>query len=278
MRTSATAALAMLALAALPGCMGGDRTLTAEGVARVDYARIAAQADTVIFGDALGYPQGATAAVRVPTVCLKAKCSIGFGRVFSGKNFSLEDVELEVLPDRNGVRLVVERGSSETSDATVFGGWMESSFFASQANLFTDEENPNFGATMLYSYAVGRTAGENPAVAGRAEWRGFVVGREASAVSSLDSVVQGDVVIAVEPGPSGMLADIAFTGLANAHTGATWADMTWVDLAVSSGSFGRRGVAGDRIEGRFFGPDGEEAGGIFERAGIAGAFGGRRQP
>ena len=276
MRIIPTAALAALTLAALPGCMSSNPT--AETVARADYARIAANADTVLFGDAIGYRKGETTAERVSTVCVKAKCSIGFGRVFSGQAFSAEGVELEVLPDRNGVRLVAERGSSKTSDATVFGGWMDSSFFASQANLVKDEGNPNHGAMLFYSYAVGRAAGENPAVAGRAAWRGFVVGREASAVSGLDSVVMGDAVIAVEAGPAGLMADIAFTGLANAHTGAAWDDMAWTGLAVSSGAFGRRDAADDRIEGRFFGPQGAEAGGIFERAGIAGAFGGRRQP
>lgn len=276
MKTFPIAALAVLALlAALPGC---GRTPTPEAVARADYARIAANADTVLFGDALGYRQGSAAAERVSAVCIKATCSLGFQRAFSGQNFSTDGVDLTLMPARNGVRFVVERGSSDTSDVTVFGGWLEHSFFASQANLFTDEGNPNHGATVLYSYAVGRAAGANPAVAGRAEWRGFVAGREASAVSSLDSVVLGDAVIAVEAGPSGLLADISFTGLANAHTGATWDDMAWTGLAVSSGGFARRDAADDRIEGRFFGPDGEEAGGVFERGGIAGAFGGRRQP
>ena len=131
---------------------------------------------------------------------------------------------------------------------------------------------------IFYSYAVGRAAGENPAVAGRAGWRGFVAGREDSAVSGFDSVVLGGAVIAVEAGPAGLAADIAFTGLANAHTGETRDDMAWTGLAVTSGGFGQRNAADDRIEGRFFGPDGEEAGGLFERAGIAGACGGSRQP
>ena len=131
---------------------------------------------------------------------------------------------------------------------------------------------------MLYSYLVGRATGENPAVAGRAEWRGFVVGREANAVSDLAPVALGDAVIAVEAGPTGPMTDIAFTGLAKAHTGGTRDDMAWTGLAVASGGFGRRDAADDRIEGRFFGPDGEEAGGLFERAGVAGALGGSRQP
>ena len=124
---------------------------------------------------------------------------------------------------------------------------------------------------------VGQTAERNPAtVDRRAEWRGFVFGRDASVVASLDSVVRGEATVTVETGASGMRADVAFTDLANAHTGATYGDMAWTGLLVESGSFERQNAAGDMIEGRFLGPDGEEVGGIFERAGIAGAFGGRR--
>lgn len=284
MRASSVAVLAALSLAALPGCIKSDdreavaeREVTAEAAARGDYARIAGHANAILFGDGLGYRAGATVAERVSAACRDEVCSLGFGRAFSGQGFSVEDVELELLTARNGVRMVVERGSTGTSDVTVFGGWMNASFFASQANRVTDEKNPNFGATIFYSYAVGLASGWNPSAAtGRVEWRGFVVGREASVVSSLDSVVLGDATIAVETGPSGALADVAFTGLANAHTGATYDDMTWNGMAVEAGGFVRDNAAGDTIEGRFFGPEGGEVGGVFERAGIAGAFGGRR--
>ena len=47
-------------------------------------------------------------------------------------------------------------------------------------------------------------------------------------------------------------------------------------MTVSDGAFGHRGGAGDRSQGRFFGPKQEEVGGVFERAGIAGAFGAKR--
>ena len=272
------AAVAALCLIALSGCLRDSDPPTVEEIARDDYARIAGDANVILFGDALGYRAGATAAERVPSVCREARCSLGFRRPFSADSFSAEDVELAVSTGRNGVRLVVERSSSEETDVTVFGGWMEHSFFASQATLFTSETNLNHGATVFYSYVLGHSTGENPAVAdGGAHWRGFVVGRDSSAAASLESVVQGDAEISVAMGQSGMLADVMFTDLANAHTGAAYDDMAWTGMAVADGGFARNDAVDDTMEGRFFGPGQEEVGGIFERAGIAGAFGGRRQ-
>ena len=51
--------------------------------------------------------------------------------------------------------------------------------------------------------------------------------------------------------------------------------MTWDGLAVTNGTFGT-GSQGDSIQGRFYGPNHEEVGGIFERDHIIGAFGGGR--
>ena len=282
MRPLAILVLTALSLVTLAGCLNSGGRPTAEQIARSDYARIAGNANIILFGDALGYRAGATTAERVPTVCREASCSLGFGRVFSTKNFSTSNVDLEVLPGRNGVRLVVERGDSEganvnDTDVTVFGGWMQHGFFASQANLFTDKENPNYGTTVFYSYTLGNGAGENPAAPeGGAQWRGFVVGRDSSVTSSLESVIQGDAAVSVKMEQSGMQADVTFTDLSNAHTGATYGDMNWTGMAVKDGGFARRGAVGDTIEGNFYGPNQEEVGGIFERSGIAGAFGGHR--
>ena len=251
MRTLSMAAAAALALVALSGCLRDSDNVppTVEEIARDDYARIAGDANVILFGDAVGYRAGATTAERVPTVCRDASCSLGFRRAFSADSFSAEDVELEVLTGRNGVRLVVERSSSDETDVTVFGGWMEHSFFASQANLFTDETNLNHGATVFYSYVLGHSTGESPAVTdGGAHWRGFVVGRDSGTAASLEAVVQGDAEISVEMRQSGLLADVMFTDLTNAHTGAAYDDMV-VDRHGGCGRGlcpGRRGQRHDR--------------------------------
>ena len=47
-------------------------------------------------------------------------------------------------------------------------------------------------------------------------------------------------------------------------------------MTVEDGAFTHRDAPDDTISGRFFGPNEEEVGGVFERDGAAGAFGGRR--
>ena len=274
--TSALPILAVLAAIALSACArNGDPT--AEQVARSDYASIAESANVALFGDALGYRPGAAAPERAVTVCRDASCSVGFYVTYHARNYSVEALDVEILPQRNGVRSVVERLDSDKLSLTAFGGWMKHSFFASQATLRTNQMNPNHGLTVVYAYAVGHSTVENPAAPeGGAQWRGFVVGRESSVTSSLESVVRGDAAIAVRMGPSDMHADVTFTGLANAHTGTEYGDMSWTGMAVTSGGFARRDAADDTIEGQFYGPGGEEVGGVFERSGISGAFGGRR--
>ena len=53
--------------------------------------------------------------------------------------------------------------------------------------------------------------------------------------------------------------------------------MTWENLAVRDGRFGG-GFDDPTIEGRFYGPNHEEVGGIFQRNRIVGAFGAQREP
>ncbi len=68
--------------------------------------------------------------------------------------------------------------------------------------------------------------------------------------------------------------DVAFTGLADAH-GRSRADLRWEDVPVSQGSFQARDADGT-IEGRFYGRDHYEVGGIFERDQLTRAFGASR--
>ena len=68
--------------------------------------------------------------------------------------------------------------------------------------------------------------------------------------------------------------DIVFTGIRDAH-GRTRDDLLWQDIPMVRGHFQALDTAGS-IEGRFFGPDHEEVGGIFRRDRLVGAFGGSR--
>ena len=52
--------------------------------------------------------------------------------------------------------------------------------------------------------------------------------------------------------------------------------MRWEDVPIVQGGYREDGDDG-RIEGRFWGSNQEEAGGVFRRNGITGAFGAKRQ-
>ena len=65
------------------------------------------------------------------------------------------------------------------------------------------------------------------------------------------------------------------TGLAGAD-GTAKADMRWEGVPIMQGGFRADGGSG-RVEGRFWGSDHVEAGGVFRRNGITGAFGAKRQ-
>lgn len=114
----------------------------------------------------------------------------------------------------------------------------------------------------------GAWSGTNPTGIGGGVWRGRVVGLDGR------EAVEGRAEIRIDDfrRPE---ADVVFAGIQDAG-GRVRADMRWEDLPVVRGRF-RAGAGADRIEGRFWGAGHEEAGGVFERNGIAGAFGGERR-
>ncbi|MDE0386795.1 MAG: hypothetical protein OXI22_23135 [Defluviicoccus sp.] len=68
--------------------------------------------------------------------------------------------------------------------------------------------------------------------------------------------------------------DVALTGIRDAG-GRARTDLRWRDISMVRGHFRVRDNAGS-VEGRFFGPDHNEVGGIFRRDRLVGAFGGSR--
>ena len=250
---------------------------TADEVARDSYARIVSGANALLEGDQLAYFGTDDDVERVGVRCLDDLCSVGFTRFSRPSGFSVDSVELELLGERRGVSLVVERGSSEYLDVHVYGGWLEHSLFATQSVLLTNAELPDRGATLVANYAFGFSTYENPSAAeGSARWEGLMIGRDMSASDRRGQVVLGDADVTVDFAADSMMADVEFTGIVNVETNDALEDMAWRGMTAEEGAFGQRNAADDTISGRFFGPNEEEVGGVFERGGIAGAFGGRR--
>ena len=270
---------ALVVAAAVAACThsSGPPPPTADELARASYEGIVSGANALVEGDQLGYFTNDDDIERAGTRCLVDVCSIGFVRFSRPSGFSVENVELELLGERRGVSRVVERGSGEYADVHVYGGWLDHSLFATESVVLTSDEFPDQGATVVLNYSVGFSTQETPSAAdGSARWEGLMIGRDMRASASRGQVILGDADVTVDFGASAVTADVEFTGIANLETGEAWGDMVWHGMAVEGGAFARRDAADDTISGRFYGPTEEEVGGVFERGGAAGAFGGRR--
>ena len=280
MRRGFPNALAASAVAlALAACTGSSEPPppTEDELARATYERITSDANAFLMGDHLGYRGTDDAVERVGVRCLDDTCAAAFARFFRSSEATVDIAELDLLGERRGVSLVVEEASTDNVDVHVYGGWLDHSLFASEAVLLKSDLFPDQGATVALSYSFGFSTGDNPSAAdGSARWEGLMLGRDMSASASRGQVIRGDAGVTVEFGGTGMTADVEFTDIANTETGERRDDMTWHGMAVEEGGFARRNALDDTISGRFYGPNEEEVGGIFERDGIAGAFGGKR--
>ena len=246
---------------------------TRDELARTSYARIAENANVILKGDYLGWFERTDDVERTRVRCKAGVCSAGFIRFLRPGSYSVEGVELEFLGPGYGVDLVKERAETESALTDVYGGWMEHAFFAAEAVRFVHPDDPDRGATLISTYALGHSSGENPA--GSAEWRGFMIGRDTRHSETRGEPVLGDAFMAFDLATATI--DIKFTGIGVA--GGTFREaMAWRGLAVEDGAFSQRRALDDTISASFFGPDEEEVAGVFERDEIAGAFGGTREP
>ena len=279
MRRGLPNALAALTVAiALAACSGSSEPPpTPEDLARSSYERIVSGSNAFLMGDHLGYFGTDDAIERVGVRCLDETCTAAFELSFRSDEASVTSAELDLLGERRGVSLVAEEASSDNVDVHVYGGWLDHSLFATESVLLKSEIFPDQGATVVLNYSIGFSTGDNPGAAdGSARWEGQMLGRDMRASAGRGQVIRGDAGVTVEFGAAAMTADVAFTDIVDVETGDPHNDMTWLGMTVEDGGFTRRNAPDDTISGQFYGPGEEEVGGIFERDGIAGAFGGRR--
>ena len=140
-------------------------------------------------------------------------------------------------------------------DANVYGRWLDHSVFA----MVDDTAAVSFGDS----------PGTNPTEIGGGVWRGTMVGMDTRTWER----IEGDAMIEIDDFARPDV-DVALTGIEDAR-GRARADLRWEDIPVVQGAFQARDMAAS-IEGRFYGSDHEEVGGIFERDRLIGAFGGSR--
>ena len=145
-------------------------------------------------------------------------------------------------------------------EGSSFGGLLEHGYFYANEIRFAGQ------APSISVYAIGTETGATPA-AGTATWSGAVTGFDA------DGWVYGDASLTVDF--TDTTVDVAFSGLVGLTEAAPTYDVAaWTDLPLVDGAF--QDVDSTRsIEGSFYGPAGEEAGGVFFDVGegVGGAFG-----
>ena len=153
-------------------------------------------------------------------------------------------------------------------------GWLRHSLFhvGEFAAGSTEHAVGPYTSTFSEIYSIGVWSGTNP-TSGSATWTGSMAGIDHArrVLGELSHRVRGAATITIDDfsAPS---VDVSFTRVVSTSTGEGQADMVWNDLPLTGGTF-----RGDELVGHFYGPNQEEAGGVFRRDQISGAFGATRQ-
>lgn len=166
---------------------------------------------------------------------------------------------LTVEETRNITHAVIPRPELPGFDNvnSAFSGWGDWGAF-----VISHVRSPGGTFDIAIANSAGDSTYENPP-GGTAAWSGIV-----GAHTYAGDRVAGNADLTVDF--TAMDLDVDFTALTG-ESGRTYTDMGWQNLAMEDGGFAS-GTAGDSIEGRFYGPNHDEAGGIFERDGMVGGF------
>ena len=216
--------------------------------------------------------------------CEGQTCTITESRTGVSDTVTLQDIqdaetsdienlrqEVHLRLTRNGVpvyggSVTFALGEGNTASTTAYGGWMIHNFFLAAWGNYSD---PDFhSAEVGTGLSVGNATGTHPDA--DATYSGVMLGVITAEGGTQGNGVEGDATLDFSvANPGGAQMDVSFTSITNRETGGALPDITWSGLQVESdGTFD----TGD-IHGLFYGPDHEEAGGTFNRDGVAGAFG-----
>ena len=120
--------------------------------------------------------------------------------------------------------------------------------------------------TAAHAWTAGDATGTNPAGTGSATWRGIA---GAARIAGFERLM-GTAVLTIENLSRPLVdVDIRLNGVA--------APLEWDDMQPVDGGFAKGTAGSNRIEGRFHGPDHEEAWGTFDTGAHVGAFGAKRE-
>lgn len=214
---------------------------------------IVQSADTLLMSDSVARrtPFGD---FRVQTDCTGGTCTMR-AAVAETNVISLSDLRVNLV--RQGLSPDVPTNVTETHRGVSlntledYDGWLNYSVF------LAGRGSPPWTYPQAYSF--GDAAGSNP-VSGSATWSGVMVGVDVSKTAYRNRI-RGDADLTIADFSDPAL-DVAFTNIRDVDAGRTLADMAWDNVPMTNGGF-RTGSDGDSIQGKFYGPNHDEAGGIF---------------
>ena len=241
--------------------VGGEPFEAPPGGIAAGIAQRAVQSDTMLATDVVAVPGG----ISQPTTCQGAQCNFP-DRTVTIRGLNIAGTTFEPIMTRNGVGvgqgygdLPEDRGPGSY---IVYGGWLDHGFFYAESEFRQD-------GLLAYGIAIGQATGSTP-VEGSATWQGVMVGGD----WTTQEIIQGDATLTADFTEADV--DVAFTNIHDAHQGLRQPDITFADVPMSGAGFSSRTDA-ERIDGVFYGQDHAEAGGIWQRGSMGGAFGVRRQ-
>ena len=224
--------------------------------------------DTIVIGDVFFYTQGQRS--RATSSCSGARCTVtyqGESDTIDIRDIDPRDLQNERITGqhvRNGVQVGRFRGRDEGIHFDAWGTWGTHSAALSGEFQTTFEGIP---IDMVMPASLGTGSGTNP-ISGSATWNGAMAGIKISG-STPGPAVTGDARMQVDF--INVTSDLEFTGIAEISSGgvagARSPDMVWRDMPMNGGAF-----RGQGLEGRFYGPNHEEAGGVFDETNMTGSF------
>lgn len=165
-------------------------------------------------------------------------------------------------------------GVCRPCDFRDFAGWMEYSMFLVEdvrvIGRSANASDDSYVDLVVFPWSIGQASNSRP-IAGGATWIGIMAGVDVSMTSTMGGWVTGSAVVEI-PDFSVPALDVTFSDIAYTATGESHPSIEWSGLAIDdAGVFGGAG-----IQGRFYGPNHEEVGGVFQKDLISGAFGASR--
>ena len=205
--------------------------------------------------------------------CSGTRCTFRESTTGVSRSTSLDDLgfrpgDSRTVLTKNGITTREGRDAERES----YGAWMQHAFFEVASGQSVTEEGVRFAG--WFGRALGDLTDARPDVT--AQWHGLMVGTP-SRGALRGTTLQGDAALTYTL--TGNSLDAAFTDIKNLDTGAAHSTSTlrFDDVPVATDGTYEAGLTGNRIRGGFYGSDHVEAAGIFERSGIVGAFGAKRE-